>query len=251
MVNENFCPDKKIGAVFGPLFGPKFGHFRSKIRCSDIFFENAPQICLKLGQKLGTIALNHGMTVLCLGKFLFWPFWPFLVQKYIACGYIMFLGCFWPFSSKTSMIFFYFLLSKLSLLFKKGQWKFLFRQQNRGHFWTLFWSKNLAIFTRKSGFRTFSWNCTSDLSKTWSKTGDNCFESFNGSVVSWKILVLAVLAIFGSKIHCLWWHYMVLGRFWQFSSKLLMFFVNLAAAERPQHCALVETKTRMFVPATS
>ena len=37
-----------------------------------------------------------------------------------------------------------------------------------------------------------------------SKTGDNGFESSNGSVVSGKILILAVLAIFGSKIHC-WW----------------------------------------------
>ena len=89
MVNENFCPDKKIWAIFGPFFGPKFGHFRSKIRFSDIFFETAHQICLKLGQKLGTIALNHRMAVLCLGKFLFWLFWPFLGQKYIACGDII------------------------------------------------------------------------------------------------------------------------------------------------------------------
>ena len=29
------------------------------------------------------------MAVLCLGKFLFWPFWPFLGQKYIACGDII------------------------------------------------------------------------------------------------------------------------------------------------------------------
>ena len=104
MVNENFCSDKKIGAIFGPFFGPKFGHFCSKIRFSDIFFESAHQICLKLGQKLGTIALNHRMAVLCLGNFLFWPFWPFLGQKYIACGDIyMVLGCFWSFSSKPLM----------------------------------------------------------------------------------------------------------------------------------------------------
>ena len=45
---------------------------------------------------------------------------------------------------------------------------------------------------------------TSDLSKTWSKTWDSCFESFNDNVVSRNILVLAVLAIFGPKIHCLW-----------------------------------------------
>ena len=105
---------------------------------------------------------------------------------------------------------------KLILSFRDGQWKFLFLQKNRGHFWTLFGSK----------FDHFLRNCTSDLSKTWSETWDSCFESFNGSVVSRKILVLAVLAIFGSKIHCLWWHYMVLGWFWPFSSKPLMIFVN-------------------------
>ena len=76
----------------------KIAHFRSKIRFSDIFFETAHQICLKLGQKMGTIALNHGLSVLCLGKSLFWPFWPFLGQKYIACGDIIwFLAEKWPF----------------------------------------------------------------------------------------------------------------------------------------------------------
>ena len=39
MVNENFCSDKKIGAIFGPFFGPKFCHFCSKIRFSHIFFK--------------------------------------------------------------------------------------------------------------------------------------------------------------------------------------------------------------------
>ena len=55
-------------------------------------------------QKHRTVALNHLMAVLCLGKFLFWPFWPFLGKKYIACGdiYIV-LGCFWSFSSKPLM----------------------------------------------------------------------------------------------------------------------------------------------------
>ena len=63
--------------------------FSQKIRFLDIFFESAYQICLKFGQKLWTVALNHLMAVLCLGKFLFWPFWPFLGQKYIACGDII------------------------------------------------------------------------------------------------------------------------------------------------------------------
>jgi hypothetical protein len=59
MVNENFCSSKKIGAIFGPFFGPKIGHFRSKIRFLDIFFETAHQIYLKLGQNLATVALNN------------------------------------------------------------------------------------------------------------------------------------------------------------------------------------------------
>ena len=74
MVNDNFCSEK-------PFFGPKFGHFCSKIRFSDIFFESAHQICLKLGQKLGTNALNHRMAVLCLGKFLFGCFGHFWVKN--------------------------------------------------------------------------------------------------------------------------------------------------------------------------
>ena len=64
----------KIGAIFGAFLGPKFGHFRSKIRFSDIFFETARQICLKLAQKLGTIALNHQMAVLVWENFYFGRF---------------------------------------------------------------------------------------------------------------------------------------------------------------------------------
>ena len=106
MVNENFCSDKKIGAIFGPFFGPKFGHFGSKTRFSGIFFETAHEICLKLGKQTGAIALNHQMAVSCLGNFLFWPFWPFLGQKYIACGGIFIvLGCFWSFFFKTVDVF--------------------------------------------------------------------------------------------------------------------------------------------------
>ena len=72
----------------------------------DIFFEFAHQIRLKLGQKLGTVSLNHLMAVLCPGKFLFCPFWPFLGQKYIACGDIIwFLAkeiAFWAYIFKTA-----------------------------------------------------------------------------------------------------------------------------------------------------
>ena len=56
----------------------------------------------------------------------------------------------------------------------------------------------LAIFSQKNQvFGLFLRIRTSDLSKTWSETWDNCFDSSNGSVVSRKILVLAALAIFG------------------------------------------------------
>ena len=91
MVNENFCSYEKIGAIFYPFLVQNLAIFATKIRFLDIFFETAHQIFLKLRQNLGTIALNHQMTVLCLGKFLFWPFWPFLGQKYIACGDIIWL----------------------------------------------------------------------------------------------------------------------------------------------------------------
>ena len=48
-----------------------------------------------------------------------------------------------------------------------------------------------------------------------------------GSYMSGKIPVLAVLAIFGSKVHCMWWHlYAFCAVFWLFSSKPLMFLVN-------------------------
>ena len=100
MVNENFCSDKISGAIFWPFFGPKIVHFRYKIRFSDIFLETAHKIC----QNLETIALDHRMAVLCLGKFLFRLFWPFLGQKYIACGDIyMVLGCLLLSSSKPLM----------------------------------------------------------------------------------------------------------------------------------------------------
>ena len=65
-------------------------------------------------------------------------------------------------------------------------------------------------------FGHFLRNRSSDLSKTWSETGDYCFESSNGSVVSGEILVLSVLSIFGSKhIACgdIIWFWAVFGHF--------------------------------------
>ena len=83
--------------------GQFFPFLAKKIRFSDIFFKSAYQICLKLGQKLRTGTLNHLIAVLCLGKFLIWSFWPFLGQKYIACGDIIwFLAEKWPFEPISS-----------------------------------------------------------------------------------------------------------------------------------------------------
>ena len=45
----------------------KFGVFTQKSFFLEIFFKTANQIYLKLYQKLETVALNHLMTVLCLG----------------------------------------------------------------------------------------------------------------------------------------------------------------------------------------
>ena len=73
-----------------------------------------------------------------------------------------------------------------------------------GPFFDPFWSKILPFSLINQVFGHFRQNRTSNLSKTWPETGDNCFVSSNGGVVSGKILVLVVLAIFGSKVHCMW-----------------------------------------------
>ena len=46
----------------------------------------------------------------------------------------------------------------------------------------------LSFLAKNSGFWTFFRINTSDLSKTWSETGNSCFELFNDSVGSGKIL---------------------------------------------------------------
>ena len=80
---------KKLGPFFGPFLVQNLAILAKKIRFSDISFETAHQICLKLGQNLGIIALDHRVAELFLGKFLFWPSWPFLGQKYISYGDII------------------------------------------------------------------------------------------------------------------------------------------------------------------
>ena len=83
----NFVQTKKRGH-FLPFLVQNLVIFATKIRFLDIFFETA-RICLKLGQNLGTIALDHQMAMLCLGKFLFWPFWPFLVKNTLTLTFII------------------------------------------------------------------------------------------------------------------------------------------------------------------
>ena len=67
--------------------------------------------------------------------------------------------------------------------------------KNRSHFWTLFWSKIWSFLLKNQVFGHFLRIRTSDLSKTWSETWDNCIESSNGSVVSRKILVISIIII--------------------------------------------------------
>ena len=94
-----------------------------------------------------------------------------------------------------------------------------------GPFLDPFWSKIWAFLLKNQVFGHFLRNRTSDLSKASSETGDNCFESSNGSVVSGKILVLLFI----------YYHFysFVIGR------RHFYVFFYLGAAERPQHCALV------------
>ena len=72
-------------------FLPFFAIFSQKIRFLDIFFQFAHQTCLKLGQKLGTVALNHLMAVLWFKNTLhvvtlygFGRFWPFYSKPLIS-----------------------------------------------------------------------------------------------------------------------------------------------------------------------
>ena len=84
-----------------------------------------------------------------------------------------------------------------------------------GPFLDPFWSKIWPFLLKNQVFGHFLRIHTSDLSKTWSETWDNCFEASNGRVVSRKILV--------------------------------MFLFNWATAERPQHCALVGIENYLVV----
>ena len=96
-----------------------------------------------------------------------------------------------------------------------------------GPFLDPFWSKMWPILLKNQVSGHFHRNRTSDLSRTWSETGDNCFESSNGSVVSGKFLFSPFWPFLGQKYIASGDIYMVLGCFLSFSSKPLTFLVDL------------------------
>ena len=63
----------------------------------------------------------------------------------------------------------------------------------------LFWSKIWPFLLKNQVFGCFLENRLSEFHVTWSETRDNCFQSFNGSVVSGKILFWPFWPIFGQK----------------------------------------------------
>ena len=116
-----------------------------------------------------------------------------------------------------------------------------------GPFFTLFWSKIWPFSLKNHVFGHFLRNRSSDLSKTCSETGDNCFESSNGSVVSGKILDLAVLAIFGSKAHCMRWHLYGFGLFLAiFFQTIRWFLVNFCYLNYVYGLGMINEKALCF-----
>ena len=108
----------------------------------------------------------------------------------------------WRSAHQILMIF----CTKLHLNESKKCSKPIFEKSPRLAVFRHFWPKNQV-------FELFLQNRTSEFHITCSKARNNCFQSFNGSVVSGKYLVLAVLAHFWSKIHCLWWQIEVFHHF--------------------------------------
>ena len=111
--------------------------------------------------------------------------------------------------------------------------------KNRVHFWTLFWSKIFAIFAQNQFFGHFLRNRISDLSRTWSETGENCFEPSNGSVLLClgKFLFWPFWSFLGQKyIACgdIIWFWAFFAIFFQTVDDLLLIFViglSASAAE--------------------
>ena len=96
-----------------------------------------------------------------------------------------------------------------------------------------FWSKIWPFLLKNQVFGHFVLMRTSDLSKTWSVTWDSCNESLKGSVVSMIILVILLIIVFKALRLP--------------AAVFYVFFYYLAAAERPQHCALVSILSVNFL----
>ena len=83
--------------IFRPFLSKNWP-FLPKNQVFGHFIETTLQNCLKLGQKLGTVALFNLMVVLWLWKLLFWLFWPFLVKNTLHVvtlyGFWLFLAIF-------------------------------------------------------------------------------------------------------------------------------------------------------------
>ena len=132
------------------------------------------------------------------GKILFWPFWTIFGQNYIACGdKLRFLTIFDQFLQVCWCLFDIFCFlnqvyglrrDKVSLGFDKKMVIFL-----------PFWSKICPFMLKNQVFGCFLENRLSEFQVTWSETRDNCFQSFNGSVVSGKIVFWPFWPIFCQK----------------------------------------------------
>ena len=117
-----FVLTKKSGPFFTLFLSKIWPFLLQKSGFLDIFFETAHRICLKLGQNLGTIALDHRMTVLCLEKFLLWPFWS---KIHCMWWHLYGFGLFLSFSFKALLFFNKILLFELCLWFRNEKWKAL------------------------------------------------------------------------------------------------------------------------------
>ena len=98
-----------------------------------------------------------------------------------------------------------------------------------GPFLDPFWSKICPFLLKNWVFGHFLQNPTLDLSKTWSETVDNRFESSNGSVVSGKILVFGRFGNFWVKntllVVTLYGFGLFLAIFFQIVDDFLLIFV--------------------------
>ena len=74
---------------FWTLFGPKFGHFLLKSQVFGHFLQNCTSDLSKTRSETRGKCFESLNGSAVSGKIFFWPFRPFLGQKYIACGDII------------------------------------------------------------------------------------------------------------------------------------------------------------------